>query len=206
MAKPILHSKTSTESTLIQYATNVIKSSKENATLFPEVADKITVLEAALADYTDLKTEASFRDIRQVANKNQQATILKQALYDLSLHIESAAKGDPTVILAAGFMLNKNAAGTSVGQSPKPNDLRALVTHPGTNTVQLRVAPWKHSRLYQFEYRKANSMNEWTAVLSTKSRLAITALEYLQEYEFRVTYLGSTPTPNYSEIVRCAVV
>jgi len=205
MAKPILHSKVSTEPALIQYATNVVKKSKENAALFPDATDKVAAVETALANYTDSKTEATFRDMRQVTIKNQQATVLKSALYDLSLHVESISKGDPSVIFAAGFSPSK-ATGTSIGQSPKPNDLRAVVTHPGTNTVQLRVAPWKPAKLYQFEYRKVGSLNDWTAVLGTKSRIAIADLEYLQEYEFRVTYLGPIPAPNYSEIVRCAVV
>ena len=205
MAKPILKSKTGTEAKLIQYAANVIKSTKENAILFPDAPEKVSVLEAALKNYSESKSEASFRDMRQIAIKNQQAIILKGALYDLSLYVEGVAKGDNMVILAAGFMPSRSSV-TKVGYSPKPNGLRALVAHPGTNTVQLRVAPWRPARFYQFEFRKAGTINQWTSVLSTKSRTAITGLDYLQEYEFRVTYLGSIPTPNYSEIVRCAAV
>ncbi|TYR33635.1 hypothetical protein FXV77_17370 [Sphingobacterium phlebotomi] len=205
MAKPVLTSKTRTESRLVQYASNVVKKSKENADLFPEATEKVTLLETALADYTDSLSEAAFRDMRQVVIKNQQAVLVRQLLYDLSLHVESVAKGDPNIVLAAGFVPGKNNA-PSAGISPKANDLRAVVTHPGTNTVQLRVNPWRQARFYQFEYRKAGSMNEWTTVLSTKSKLGISDLDYLQEYEFRVTYLGTIPTPNYSDTVRCVVV
>ncbi|PRD47117.1 hypothetical protein [Sphingobacterium haloxyli] len=205
MAKPVLTSKTRTESRLVQYASNVVKKSKENADLFPDAAEKVTLLETALADYTDSLSEAAFRDMRQVVIKNQQAVLVRQLLYDLSLHVESVAKGDPNIVLAAGFVPGKNNA-PNAGISPKANDLRALVTHPGTNTVQLRVNPWRPARFYQFEYRKAGSLNEWTAVLSTKSKLGVSDLNYLQEYEFRVTYLGTNPTPNYSDTVRCVVV
>lgn len=205
MAKPVLTSKTRTESRLVQYASNVVKKSKENADLFPEATEKVTLLETALADYTDSLAEAAFRDMRQVVIKNQQAVLVRQLLYDLSLHVESVAKGDPNIVLAAGFVPGKNNA-PNAGISPKANDLRAVVTHPGTNTVQLRVNPWRQARFYQFEYRKAGSMNEWTTVLSTKSKLGISDLDYLQEYEFRVTYLGTIPTPNYSDTARCVVV
>ncbi|NGM63788.1 hypothetical protein [Sphingobacterium sp. SGR-19] len=205
MAKPVLTSKTRTESRLVQYASNVVKKSKENADLFPDATEKVTLLETALADYTDSLSEAAFRDMRQVVIKNQQAVLVRQLLYDLSLHVESVAKGDPNIVLAAGFVPGKNNA-PNAGISPKANDLRAVVTHPGTNTVQLRVNPWRPARFYQFEYRKTGSLNEWTTVLSTKSKLGISDLDYLQEYEFRITYLGTNPTPNYSDTVRCVVV
>lgn len=205
MAKPVLTSKTRTESKLVQYASNVVKKSTENAELFPDAAEKVTLLETALADYTDSLSEAAFRDMRQVVIKNQQAVLVRQLLYDLSLHVESVAKGDANMVLAAGFVPGKDSV-PNVGISPKATDLRAAVTHPGTNTVQLRVSPWRPARYYQFEYRKAGSGEAWTTVLSTKSKLAVPNLEYREEYEFRVTYLGTDPTPNYSDTVRCIVV
>src|SRR5690606_40485594 len=121
-----------------------------------------------------------YRDLRQVVIKDEQAVLVRQPLYDLTLHVESVAKGDPNIVLAAGFVPGKNNA-PNAGISPKANDLRAVVTHPGTNTVQLRVNPWRPARFYQFEYRKAGSLNEWTTVLSTKSKLGISGLDYLQE-------------------------
>lgn len=204
MKKPVVSSKTGTESKLIAYASNVVKKSTENAALFPDATEKVTLLESALADYMDSRAEAAFRDMRQVVIKNQQAVTVRQALYDLSLHVESVAKGDPNILLAAGFIPGKDNS-ASVGQAPKANDLRVAVPHPGTNTVQLRVNRWRPAKFYQFEYRKAGSMNEWTAVLSSKSKLTIADLEYREEYEFRVTYLGTDPTPNYSDTVRCLV-
>lgn len=142
MAKPVLTSKTRTESKLVQYASNVVKKATENATLFPDATEKVTQLETVLADYTDSLSEAAFRDMRQVVIKNQHAVLLRQLLYDLSLHVESVAKGDPNIVLAAGFVPSKNSV-SYAGISPKANDLRAAVTHPGTNTVQLRVNPWR---------------------------------------------------------------
>lgn len=205
MAKPTLTSKTGSESELVAYASNVVKKSQENAALFPDAEDKVTAVQAALSIYMDSKSDAAFRDMRQIVIKNQQASRLRELLYDLSLHVESIAKGDPALLLAAGFIPRKTKS-TSVGFSPKATNLRAVVTQPGTNTVQLQVARWAYSRYYQFEYRKLGSQNPWTTVLSTKSKVAVSGLEYLQEYEFRVTYLGSVPEPNYSDVVVCAVV
>src|SRR5690606_41386547 len=110
MKKPAVSSKTGTESQLIAYASNVVKKSQENASLFPDAAEKVTLLESALADYMEARTEASFRDMRQVVIKNQQPAMVRQALYDLSLPVESVAKGAPDVLLAAGLIPPKKHA------------------------------------------------------------------------------------------------
>ncbi|WP_262248029.1 fibronectin type III domain-containing protein [Parapedobacter soli] len=137
--------------------------------------------------------------------KNQHATALKKILYNLSLYVETVAQGDPAIVPAAGFIPSKQMR-EPVGLSPKPNDLRAQVRDAGTQSVHVRVNAWKHARYYQFEFRKVGSGEEWTRILSTRSKIHISGLDYLNEYEFRVSYLGSNPTLNYSDIVRCAVV
>lgn len=202
MAKPTLSSKIGTATKLLTYAENVLKKSTENADLFPDAAAFMQELETALATYRDGLTEATYRDMRQVIIKNQQAEVLKEVLYRYSLHVEMVSNKDPNLILAAGFIPNKSTT-QAIGMSPKANDLRAEVKHPGTNSVNVRVNAWKSAKLYQFEFRKADSMNDWTRVLSTKSRTVIQGLEHGQQYEFRVTYVSTDPTPNYSDIVRC---
>lgn len=206
MAKPTLHSKIGTAAKLLTYAENVLQKSKDNADLFIDAAETMVELEAAIAAYRKGMTEAAYRDMRQVVIKNQQAEVLKQILQRHALYVEMVANGDPNLILASGFTPNRSTVQPAAGMSPKANDLRVEVKHTGTNSVNLRVDAWKSARFYQFEFRKADSMNDWASVLSTKSRTVIKGLESKQEYEFRVTYLGTDPTPNYSETVRCFVV
>ncbi|TYR33013.1 hypothetical protein FXV77_18425 [Sphingobacterium phlebotomi] len=205
MAKPTLFSKIGTEAKLLTYAENILKKSQENAVLFPQAASTIVELEAALKAYRNGLAEAAYRDMRQIVIKNQYAATLKQVLYRYALYVEVVANGDPNIILAAGYMPSKSSAG-SVGSSPKPHDLRVEIYQGGNNAVQLRVESWRPARYCQFEYRKVGSGIEWTKVLSTKSKTVIQDLEHLQEYEFRVTYLGADPTPNYSDTVRGYVV
>ena len=205
MAKPTLSTKISTEAKLLQYAESVLAKTTENASIFTEPVPSLDELEAAIAQFKASMTEASFRDMRQVVLKNQHAATLKEMLYNLSLYVETVAQGDPAMVLAAGFIPSKDAA-ESVGLSPKPHDVRAQVKDVGTQSVHVRVNSWKFARYYQFEYRKVGSDEEWTRVLSTRSKVHLTDLEYMQEYEFRVSYLGSDPALNYSDTVRCVVV
>lgn len=205
MAKPTVSSKVRTAATLLQYAENVLKKSKEHADLFPDAASTLDTLESAIQTYKNGLTEAAFRDIRQVVIKNQQTKALKQLLHKYALYIEMVSDGDPSIILAAGFIPSKSTT-TTIGMSPRPNDLRVSAPHVGTNSVQLSVQAWKHAKYYQFEFRKLGSMNEWTRFMSTKSRAVLSGLDARVDYEFRVTYLGSDPTPNYSDTVHCFVV
>lgn len=205
MAKPVLSSKTETAAKLLQYAENVLAKATENATLFPDPVPTLADIEASLQAYRNGLTEASFRDMRQVELKNQQAAHLKNLLYNFSLYVETVAQGNPATIMAAGFTPSKKN-GTSVGASPKPNDFRVEIPQVGLQMVSMRVKAWKPTRFYQFEYRKVGSLDEWIRVLSSKSKIVVRDLEHLQQYEFRVTYLGTDPTPNYSDIVRCYVI
>ncbi|MBD1431337.1 fibronectin type III domain-containing protein [Sphingobacterium sp. DN00404] len=205
MAKPTLSSKIGTAAKLLTYAENVLKKSIENAVLFPQAESTIAELEAALEAYRNGLVEAAYRDMRQIVIKNQQAETLKQVLYRYALYVEMVANGDPNIILAAGYIPSKSST-VSIGFSPKPHNLRVEIYQGGNNAVQLRVNSWRPARYCQFEYRKVGSGSEWTKVLSTKSKTVIQDLEHLQEYEFRVTYLGADPTPNYSDTVRCYIV
>lgn len=206
MKKPTLTSKIGTAAKLLTYAENIVQKSTENAELFVEAAEQLTELESALAAYRNALAEASYGDRRLVVIKDQQAAILKNVLYKYSLYVDGLANGDASIILAAGFIPSKSTVQPASGPSPKPNDLRAEVKHTGTNSVQLQVNSWAKARYYQFEYRKVGSLNEWNSILSTKSKVLVQELERLAEYEFRVTYLGNDPTPNYSDTARCVVV
>lgn len=205
MAKPVLSSKTETAAKLLQYAENILAKVNENATLFVDPVPPLADIEASLQAFRTGLTESSFRDMRQVELKNQQAVHLKALLYDFSLYVETIAQGNPATIMAAGFTPSKGNR-PSVTEHPKPTDFRVEIRQMGLMTVNLRVKPWKAARFYQFEYRKAGSLNDWTRVLSSKSKVAIAELEHLQEYEFRVTYLATDPVHNYSDTVRCYVV
>ena len=205
MKKPTVHSQIGTAAKLLTYAMNVLQKSLENADLFPEATDTLVELETALEAYRTGLSEAAFGDRREVVLKNQHALKLKQVLQRYALYIEAIAQGDADIILAAGFIPSKNSR-TSIGPSPKPHNLRAEIYMAGTCSIRLRVEHWRPARYYQYEYRIVDSGKEWTKILETKSKVIIHDLEKLQEYEFRVTYLGSDPSPNYSEIVRCFAV
>lgn len=206
MAKPVLSSKTRTAATLMQYAENVLTKTTENANLFTDPFPTLSELAAGIQAYRISLTEAAFRDMRQVELKNEQMAKLKKLLYNLSLYVQTIAQGNAAIILAAGFIPSKTSSGKTAIPTPKPRDFSVSLSQAGLCMVNIRIKPWTPARFYQFEYRKTGIGSDWTKILTGKPRILIRDLEHLQEYEFRVTYLGRNATPNYSDTVRCYVV
>src|SRR5690606_28115813 len=158
----------------------------ENATLFPSPDPTLADLEAAILVYRKAIADAVFRDTRQITFRNQQQAAMKQTLYELAMYVDKTAKGDPYIILAAGFVPSKERE--DAGVPPIPSKFRVAIVDAGDGQVHLRVDSWKHVRLYRFDYRNITQDGEWQTVLSSKSKHILTDLEKRQDYEFRVAY------------------
>src|SRR5690606_13317651 len=71
--------------------------------------------------------------------------------------------------------------------------------------IRLRVNSWRPARLYQYEYRKKGT-EQWSSVMHTKSSLEMRNLDMLEEYEFRVSYIGRDVRLNYSDLITAWVI
>ncbi len=204
MVKPTLQSKNLSEAKFAKYAENIVVKMTENVTLFPEPDPSLATLEAALEAFNRSLADATYRDMRQIVIKNQQFATLKNLVFEMSLYVTKVTKGDPALILAAGFLPTKSQ--TPVGPCPKPENFRVELLLDNSGYVRLRVKAWKPALMYQFEYRRKQSEEAWKTVLSSKSSTVIADLESLQEYEFRVAYIGRNPLMTYSDVVASYVL
>jgi len=202
MTKPIFTSKNAAE--LLRYGEQIFLKMTENAELFPEPTPALTVLESCLEAYREAYAEAAFLDKRAVILKKQQGEELQEVIYRLSHYVDSVANGDPAIILAAGYEVSQPTTNRA-GRTPKAENLRVTHLQVGTGVLQLKVQPWKYARLYRFEYRKVGSEN-WEGLLNSNSVLQISGLDLLQEYEFRVSYIGTDTTLNFSDVTTAIVV
>lgn len=204
MKKPTLQSGEKSAAKLLQYADNILLKMTENADLFPEPDPTLAELDTAIADFREAVSEAAYRDRRKVEVKNQLQDGLKQVIYGLSLYVDKVAQGNPATILAAGFLPSKDAVPSGI--APKPTNLRVNLPRINSQTAELRVKSWAPARVYQFEYRKVAGGEDWERVLCSKSVCVLKGLEKLQEYEFRVAYIGTDPTVTYSDAIRSYVL
>lgn len=204
MKKPTLQSGEKSAAKLLQYADNILLKMTENADLFPEPEPTLAELDTAIGGFRDALSEASYRDMRKVEVKNQLQAVLRQVIYGLSLYVDRVAQGNAATILAAGFLPSKDT--TRPGIAPKPTDFRVALPRINSQTAELRVKAWAPARVYQFEYRKVAGDDNWERVLSSKSTCVLEGLEKLQEYEFRVAYIGTDPTVTYSDAIRSYIL
>lgn len=204
MRKPVLKLRENRQAQLLKYAENVLIKLTQHADIFVDPQPALPVLEAALQAYRESLAEASFRDRRAVTIKNQRKKELETVIYELSLYVDQVAKGDPAIVLAAGF--ETVSRGRSSELSPKAENLRVEAIGVGTGLTRLRVKPWKRAKVYRFEYRKKAADEAWNILLHTKSVCRLDQLELLQEYEFRVAYVGTGTSLMYSDVVSAYVV
>lgn len=189
---------------LLNYAEHIFQKMTENYDMFPHPVPSMATLESALIDYRDAYIEAMYRDRRAIVLKGQKGKELHEVLYRLSHYVDAIAKGDPAIILAAGYRPSKSKQ-SRVGATPKASDIRVQNYEVGSGMLKVRVKPWQPARLYLFEHRKKGA-KEWESKLNSKSSLEYDWLEKFQEYEFRVSYLGTDVTPNFSDIITGLVV
>src|SRR5690606_34450593 len=133
-------------------------------------------LEAALNAFRDATTEAAFRDQRAIVLRNQREDALKFVVQELSKYVDTVARGDEAVLLAAGFIPSKPTTGR-FGRSPLPTNFRAIPDYVGSARIQLRVDRWPGARLYQFEHRKKGSDHPWQRTMSSKTSVTLENLD-----------------------------
>ncbi|SRR5690606_4398509 len=202
MAKVNFKSKDATE--LLRYAEQIFQKMTENEDMFVDPIPSLETLENSLTAYREAYAEATFRDKRAVVLKGQKGEDLQQVIYKLSRYIEMVAEGDEATILASGFRPSRPTT-NRIGRTPKAENLRVSHIQVGTGVIQLRVNAWKPARLYQYEYRKKGAEG-WTSVLHTRSSIELRGLDMVQEYEFRVSYVGTDTVMNYSDVITALVV
>lgn len=202
MTKPNFRSKNATE--LLRYAEQIFKKMTENADMFIDPVPDLETLENSLTVYRAAFAEASFRDQRAVLLKGQAGKDLQEIIYRLSHYVDAVAQGDPSIIVAAGYRPSESST-NRIERTPKAENLRVSHVQVGSGILRVRVTPWTPARLYRYEYRK-KGMEEWTGILHSNSTLELRGLEKLQEYEFRVSYIGRDIELNFSDTVTALIV
>lgn len=198
MSKLKLPGKKQTDVQLMQTAEQIYSKMTAESTLFAAPVPALTILEAALTAFRNSATEAAYRDTRAIMIRKQKRQELDYVLKELSKYVDTVANGDGTVVLAAGFSLQKSNESYS-GLVPKAQRPIAEPGQIGSGRVQIKTTSWTGARMYEFQYRIKGSTDAWTSQLSSKSSCVLEGLETFKEYEFRVTYIGINPTANYSD-------
>lgn len=200
MKRPTLHFQNLTAAQLMQYAEQILIKMGQEEDLFATPQPTLSDVEDSLAVFRMSAAEAAYNDRRAILMRNTQRRELEGLLYELSKYVDTVAGGDESLVLASGFIPTRARKSTG-GRIPKALNLRVEPEGLGTGSVELRVDRWEYARMYSFEYRKKGSDELWQQLLSSRSTAVLEGLTAFEEYEFRATYLGVDPKPNYSDVV-----
>lgn len=199
---PTIRSHNITDAALMEYANRIWKEMTNNASLFPDPTPDLETFKEAADGFQQAITDAAYRDRRAVLIREGKRKELLKCLRYLSFYVDFIARGNEDIILESGFVPSKPQSSSE--QIPLTEDFRATPTI-GTGAIKLRIKAWRLARVYQFEYRKKGEDNPWITVLSSKSSCTLSNLELLEEYEFRVCYVGRTGKSPYSEVITSRV-
>ena len=202
--KPKFSFKRKTTEALDHAAEKVFTNMSGNE-LFTDVADEVVAGETELANFR-VAVAAAIRGGKSATTERDQArSILENRLQLLAMAVHRVAKGDPAIILAAGFDHTK--ARQPKGVCPQPIDFVAINGSLGSCAITLKVKPHRNARSYRFAYRMAGSTDAWIEVDAYGSTRTVAGLQQFVEYEFRCTYVGNnTDELNYSEKVTAIVI
>ncbi|PUV21967.1 fibronectin type III domain-containing protein [Sphingobacterium athyrii] len=205
MSQLTINEKDQTDVQLMQTAEQIATKMANEAVLFPTPIPALTVLNAALTAFRNSATEAAYRDTRAIMIRKQKREELVYVLKELGKYVDTIAGNDDTIVLAAGFNIRKTNTSYN-GFVPKAQRLIAEPDQVGSGRVNLKTTAWAGARMYEYQYRLKGSNEAWSSQLSSKSTCVIDGLETFKEYEFRVTYIGIDPKPNYSDAISSFVL
>lgn len=205
MSKLSIKETRQTDVQLMQTAEQIYTKMTAESTLFETPTPSLATLDATLVAFRLSATEAAYRDTRAIMIRKQKRANLAYVLKELSKYVDTVAKGDDSIVLAAGFNLRKPNSSYD-GLVPKAKTPVATPSEIGSGRIKLKTEKWAGARMYDFQCRLKGSSEEWNSQLSSKSVCIIEGLEQFKEYEFRVSYIGINPTPNYSDSTSSYVV
>lgn len=145
--------------------------------------------------------DAAIIKAKEGGKKEQLARDLKRdeliaVLDKLALYVQMEGDGDDVALASSGFSLSKPRQ--AVGILPKPQSFKVQPENPGSIKLSLKII--RGSKSYQYEYRKKGD-EAWSVAVFTKSHFLLTGLESGQQYEFRVTAVGTSEQRIYSDTI-----
>lgn len=201
MAKPKLDLYSKTDGELEQFAqTHQVKMLNNPA--FTNPAPTAVEFTNALGEFAFCVDEVEKADVAYqaaISRKNQVREELMTVLTQRGSYVSHTSKGDPTLILSAGFEV--------VDTNRNPLDVAApanltVTLGDGTGVIDLAWNASPGARAYLIECRINDETLPWQqAAVTTRSRATIPNLQSAKSYAFRVKAIGPKGDSPWSTVV-----
>src|SRR5690606_29659277 len=165
------------------------------STIYNEPIPALTVIEGHLEDLYPYVVEPDKLSTEISLLRKQKRQLLQEDIRLLARYIDQVAKGDPALIMQAGF--EPTMPPQPVGPMPKPAHIKLVNQAAGRVKASTNVV--RGVKSYDFQYRE-QGVETWTIVRSAKSWIIVDGLKSKTTYEFKAAYIGSDPTITYSDV------
>ena len=165
------------------------------STVFTEPIPPLTVIEGHLEDLYPYMVEPEKLSTEISLLRKQKQELLLDDIRLLARYIDQIAKGDPALIMQAGF--EPTMPPQPVGPMPKPEHIKLI--NQAAGRVRASTNAVRGVKSYNFKYREQGT-ETWNIVHSAKSWIIVDGLKSKTTYEFKVAYIGTDPTITYSDV------
>lgn len=203
-AQPKLDLKSKSVPQKIQFARQIV-TDVTAAPAFASLAASLPTITTAAADleksYNDAKVASDIAKAK-TAIMNDKETALNLQLTNIGHSVEIIAKGDATIIKAAGFEVRGEAVATALKTDTKPTALYATVGD-SDGEIDLHWDSVKGARSYEVQMcADPLTAAGWVHALNcTKSQCSITKLKSMSKTWFRVSAVLASDQGPWSDPV-----
>ncbi|THU41094.1 hypothetical protein FAM09_02965 [Niastella caeni] len=176
----------------------VIDNMTDN-TYFPNPNPTVAVLKQATQEYQQSLYDASGRDQKLVAIKDNKRTVLRAVLTQLAEYVNSVANGNREILLSSGFKLTKNR-GEADDLRPI-GDLEVRTDAPEQATVRIKRVPGAKAYVYEYTTGVVTNESIWIARTITEPSYTFRGLQSGVKYSFRVIAIGRGEKSVFSPIL-----
>lgn len=186
-------------------AYSIVEKMKGNPN-FPMLAPIVTDVSSALAEYNHACEQAHNGGKDKTAVKKTKRIALVKLLYRLGKYVQLHCNDDMAILLSSGFDARKPWTRRSRVLLP-PADFKLVHgPYPGSMKASVKRTPGVKSYVFEYAPTPVTEETKWTQMGVAARAYMLQGLSSGQQYAFRVTGVGYSPTPVYSDIVTRFVV
>ena len=185
----------------LEQKAELIADSMTNNANFEDPVPAIADLKEATIAFDESIIKAKEGGKREQLMRDDKRKELIVLLDKLSLYVHMKADGDNAALASSGYTLSKIPE--AIGILAKPQNF--MVRPQNAGTIKLSIRTIRGAKSYQYEYRKKGD-TLWEISVHTKTMLLIPNLQSGQQYEFRVTAIGTATQRVYSDIISSYVL
>jgi fibronectin type 3 domain-containing protein len=168
-------------------------------TFFPSPNPTVAELLKATQEYQQSLYDASGRDQKLVAVKDNKRSVLRTMLTQMAEYVNSVSNGNREILLSSGFKLAKNRG--EVDDLKPIGELEVRTDVPEQATIRVKRVPGAKAYIHEYTTGVVTNESVWVTKTITENWYTFKDLQSGVKYSFRVIAIGQGEKTVISPIV-----